>query len=661
MASAEQYAAWIAANANKQGTPEFETVATAYKAARAGMAGPSPAAQEGSQAPQAPAPIPTQPSPNSEGSSRLSDFTTGLGGSAIKTVLGIKQIFADHSPDDRLALAELEKDMKSRSGWADAGNVAGEIAQFAMPGAKIAANSAKAVNALKVLKNFDLTRKALSVVLPGATASAAQEFLAPVEGEGNATSENKLKGAGLAGLTGAAANSILGLGGKVLTKAFTPKYDAQVLMDHGIQPNLAEGADNWLTRAFAKMTSGVTKPLEHQMPDVASALARNSTPEAVLKGVHPDQLVDHILHYFDTETKKALKGGVFNLSENARTTVSNAGRDLDGSLATQFQKTVHDIMGDARTLTPEEVVTISKRLSDQADKWISKADASGEILGQRFNSALAAFKTHVRDSKLSSDSAARMKALDTQWADAGKIVDAVKAGKSATRENIPPNKILDQYLKDPALIGESGSKSKLLLDTVARTIGKTDSNDQFRAAMNMAKNVSLGALAYTNPILAAPIGVSALGQSKAGAKFLFGGNDWQKSMADKLRKGFDVKDPEFVNALRFNKPENFNAELLKSPLAETIPKKISAAERKDIAREAFNNAFGSNASQDVIDSQVKKEVSKQVRARNKEVKQSLSIQEMKKYAEAIRKTGTSNYNARDLSSPLGAYIYGENK
>ena len=41
MATAEQYAAWIVANEDKQGTPDFETVASAYKAARAG-AQPAP-------------------------------------------------------------------------------------------------------------------------------------------------------------------------------------------------------------------------------------------------------------------------------------------------------------------------------------------------------------------------------------------------------------------------------------------------------------------------------------------------------------------------------------------------------------------------------------------------------------------------------------------
>jgi len=43
MASAEQYAAWIVANAKKRGTPEFEIVAKAYQEAKALQAAPKAA------------------------------------------------------------------------------------------------------------------------------------------------------------------------------------------------------------------------------------------------------------------------------------------------------------------------------------------------------------------------------------------------------------------------------------------------------------------------------------------------------------------------------------------------------------------------------------------------------------------------------------------
>lgn len=46
MATAEDYAKWIVANQNKKGTPEFDTVAKAYRAAKGASSRPSVAAQE---------------------------------------------------------------------------------------------------------------------------------------------------------------------------------------------------------------------------------------------------------------------------------------------------------------------------------------------------------------------------------------------------------------------------------------------------------------------------------------------------------------------------------------------------------------------------------------------------------------------------------------
>ena len=42
MATADEYAAWIVKNSDKKGTPEFDTVAAAYKDARQSMSSPAP-------------------------------------------------------------------------------------------------------------------------------------------------------------------------------------------------------------------------------------------------------------------------------------------------------------------------------------------------------------------------------------------------------------------------------------------------------------------------------------------------------------------------------------------------------------------------------------------------------------------------------------------
>lgn len=108
MATADEYAAWIVKNADKKGTPEFETVAQAYKLAKeAPQAGPAPAAQPA-------------------GGSTLVDgakgFAAGAGTGLGKLVLGAQR-FAGKS---LVALDDDPKSMLGRAGkWlvddADAG------------------------------------------------------------------------------------------------------------------------------------------------------------------------------------------------------------------------------------------------------------------------------------------------------------------------------------------------------------------------------------------------------------------------------------------------------------------------------------------------------------------------------------------------------------
>ena len=79
MATAQEYAAWIVKNADKQGTPEFETVAQAYQFAKA---------QETTAATQAQiAPAPTTPTIGQRivgaGETALTLGTAATGGTRI--------------------------------------------------------------------------------------------------------------------------------------------------------------------------------------------------------------------------------------------------------------------------------------------------------------------------------------------------------------------------------------------------------------------------------------------------------------------------------------------------------------------------------------------------------------------------------------------------
>jgi len=132
MASAQDYANWIVANKDKQGTPEFDTVARAYQIAKAQQ----PVTQEA-----APSPL----------GSNMENFAAGAGKAVMDTYRGIKQLGARYedlktnlglnpagmpllSPDADAAVNEAKRLdaplMNTKAGLG--GNLAGNAATFAL-------------------------------------------------------------------------------------------------------------------------------------------------------------------------------------------------------------------------------------------------------------------------------------------------------------------------------------------------------------------------------------------------------------------------------------------------------------------------------------------------------------------------------------------------
>jgi len=103
MATADQYANWIVQNQDRKGSPEFETVAAAYKEAKGQIATARP------QPVQEEAPNPT------EGNSFLENARIGLGKSFVDTVEGVKQLVssgADSLADASASVAQKNPNME---------------------------------------------------------------------------------------------------------------------------------------------------------------------------------------------------------------------------------------------------------------------------------------------------------------------------------------------------------------------------------------------------------------------------------------------------------------------------------------------------------------------------------------------------------------------
>lgn len=175
MATAEDYAAWIVKNAAKKGTPEFDTVAAAYKEARLQEQAPAPA-------PAAPASEIPAPRPESAGSyygraltSSLAGFQRGLQDitdtAALMLSKGVDKVVGNDSASKALQ-AEIDRQKaqyEQRYGeflGGDIGRVAGGAFGTAPVGGAIAAPFKKAVEMAPSLARY-LTPLAISLETGG--------------------------------------------------------------------------------------------------------------------------------------------------------------------------------------------------------------------------------------------------------------------------------------------------------------------------------------------------------------------------------------------------------------------------------------------------------------------------------------------------------------
>lgn len=227
MATAEQYAQWIVKNADKKGTPEFDTVAQAYKLSR--------------QQPVEKAPDPT------EGMSTFDKTAAGFGKAIVDTGRGIGQLVGLVSDADvNEAKARDAALINTTSGMV--GNVAGNLAialpTVAIPGA---------------------------TTLKGAAAIGTLQGLAqPVTGDESRLTNAALGGAaGAGGVTAGRVLSGVYQGGKALIEPFTQK-GREKITGRVIQ-RFADNPNSVSTATGARSVTGATPTIAEETGDAGMA------------------------------------------------------------------------------------------------------------------------------------------------------------------------------------------------------------------------------------------------------------------------------------------------------------------------------------------------------------------------------------------------------
>lgn len=273
MATSEEYATWIVNNADKKGTPEFNTVSAAYQDAKINS-GKQPSVYQ-SQA-------------QSQGNG--TNFLAGIGGSMYGKYLALKQMTGQATPD------EVEEYKQSMSGLNStksgmAGNITGEVATMAPLGAGVFGAGVKGLSALKLanaakwLSGLEATAKGRAAL--AAVGGATQGAMQPV-GEGESRGTNA--GVGLAlGAAGSAVGdkvikTIAGSRGAaaqqrdVLAKLADPDYRANIQADITVTlKNAGMDFDAMGQRAKEMLTQQAARAIESGAKLDAKSLARQAT------------------------------------------------------------------------------------------------------------------------------------------------------------------------------------------------------------------------------------------------------------------------------------------------------------------------------------------------------------------------------------------------
>jgi hypothetical protein len=159
MATAEQYADWIVKNADKRGTPEFDTVAKAYQLARS----------------QAKASKPETYDPT-EGMSGLDKFRAGMGKAFYDVARGAGQLVGAVSRED-VAESRKRDAPLMRTGAGVAGNIGGTLALLAptalIPGANTITGGAAIGAGTALLQPSTSTEETIGNLALGGVAGAA--------------------------------------------------------------------------------------------------------------------------------------------------------------------------------------------------------------------------------------------------------------------------------------------------------------------------------------------------------------------------------------------------------------------------------------------------------------------------------------------------------
>lgn len=427
-----------------------------------------------------------------------------------------------------------------------AGNLGGNVAMLAIPGAKAESALNTAVRAAGPLR-----RTLTAMGLAGAENAALNPVL-----EGESRAMNAAIGAG-AGAAAAAASRVLG--GLV-----TPSPEAQQLMAKGIQPTVGQGGSGVLGKALGyggeeflhalpivgQIAERGQNRAAREAVDVA---ARRASPYSAT--ALPDATVGRGQYFtdldkqFDMAYDTLLKGKTIPVNRlfhaGIRADVDRimqgaspeARRELEKNLAQFVPSTV---VGRVKGETWKEVQGQIRRLRAEEGTGVGLGDRDAKLLSQAYKAVDDKLKG-IRDQALTKDEVAQLEAVDTAWSHAATLRKAASYPNQGDKGISMENFIRAVEARTPDAMKIKGTGRYQDITEPGRTVfGKKWGQDALERRLgNIASTLVLGGsvvggapgMSAIAPLLA----VGALGTTRPGAKVIMGNTDFQRRAASLLR------------------------------------------------------------------------------------------------------------------------------
>jgi hypothetical protein len=497
---------------------------------------------------QAPASTPTTSAPPArapEGAGAVGDdgyyananpFAKGADEAGRRALYGVKQLFTKLSPEEQAEIARMEQAQASDpSALRTAGGIWGNVLMSAVPGGAVSNGLRGAMSARGLTTAFPR----LSTLLNTMGTSGALGFaMNPGKGEDR---EAQLADKGAQALQDASIVApVMHGAGRVLGRtlqAFQPSVDAAMLMAQRVYPTLQQGAESVVGRFIGGLTPQSGRVAERQAGELANAASRRI--------VGHDNYADQPLNQRSAAMDQDIHSTLGDATQGQRVQITPqllAGMDAIAQTAQtrtgQFaaegaaaQKFLQNLMGQPGSVTHAEfqrqfLNPLTQKIAATTDPQVRKAlqNAYNHLVG-------------YRNGGLHPDEVGITNAIEDSQLDLHAFDRAKDAGATA-RTGISPGQLAGAH-DVPQPRNYSGTKQDLA-DPAVRTIngggpgGGTSLLAAAKRALATLSSLGGAGLAVGNPVaglsLAAPLyGLSAAGQTKTGARLLFGDMDWQRA------------------------------------------------------------------------------------------------------------------------------------